>query len=109
MCHIENVVRSTVQKSFFYYFFSILCLYLWGTFLRVDGVIRNHKKICDVCFILHASKHYQCFFYLLFFVLFWVFFAEICVNSHQPFFSWGKDLPVRSDDVLIFGKVVFVR
>lgn len=35
-----------------------------------------------------------------------VFFAEICVNSHQPFyflwvfffFLWGEDLPVRDDD-----------
>lgn len=48
-----------------------------------------------------------------------VFFAELCVNSHQPFsvgFPWGEDLPVRDDDdhdddalVLIFSEVVFVR
>lgn len=39
MCHIENVVRSKVLNHFF---FSTLCLYLWGTFLMVHG--RNQKS-----------------------------------------------------------------
>lgn len=60
MCHIENVVRSTVQNhfsfSFFLLFFSTLCLLFVGNISEgFVGGIRNPKRY--MIFLLFSMPH----------------------------------------------------